>query len=153
MGRPLPAKREPEAEPSSVSVTIPGQPVAKKTSQRIAKRRRGGRPFILSSDAHRRWRDGNLPGLKLFWHSRVGRAWGSREEPVQVRAVFYLGPGQRPDLDNLYTAILDLLQAAGVISNDYWVMTPHPETRRVRDGSHPRAEITIWRRPDHRWEF
>lgn len=46
---------------------------------------------------------------------------GSKDHPLEIKFEFYLKGGQRPDLDNLITAALDLLGKAKVISNDKWV--------------------------------
>lgn len=87
-----------------------------------------------------------------------GPALGSRTEPVEVKAVFHLGPKTSPDLDNLWTAMLDILQELGVVKSDYWVIRPHGETHRRRCNPKdpedvPRTQVWVWRRPDLRNEL
>lgn len=62
--------------------------------------------------------------------------------PVNVEAHFYLGPRQAPDFDGLLNACGDILEAAGVIPNDYWISS-WDRTRRHRDTANPRTEVTI----------
>lgn len=140
-------------EPTEISFTIGGKVIPKKTSQAIHVSRKTGKRFPTSNKAHKAWRDAATTPLRLFWANQVGRPWGSRDEAVEVRSVIYMAPGQKADLDNLYTSLLDLLETAGIIANDYWCIRPHPDSRRIRDGSEPRAEITIWRHPGYEWGF
>ena len=62
--------------------------------------------------------------------------------PLHVEARFYLGKRQRPDLDGLIAACADILEAAKVIENDYWIES-WDGTRRHRDIERPRTEVFI----------
>ena len=59
-----------------------------------------------------------------------------------MRAVFYTAKRQRPDLTNLEQAVGDMLEKAGVITNDYWIGS-WDGSRRLKDWDEPRVEITI----------
>ena len=79
--------------------------------------------------------------LKLAGHA--GLELGGEKQFLAVRARFFLAPRQRPDLAGLIQAAGDILETAGVITNDFWI--------RSWDGSgwtrelweEPRTEIRI----------
>lgn len=62
-------------------------------------------------------------------------------EAYEVSAVFYLGHGQRGDLDNLLKCTLDGLAESRVIRTDAAVMRLTAE--KSRDKENPRTEITV----------
>jgi len=120
-----------------------GPPITKKTGQQIVLH--GKRPRLLPSKAYRQLLPSAVPELMA---QRRGAPWplnreGGRRVDVQVRATFYLAPKQRPDLSGLLEACGDILQAAGVIFNDYSIIS-WDGSRRVRDGSEPRTEVEVW---------
>ena len=61
-----------------------------------------------------------------------------------LRAVVFLGAGQRGDGDNFWKVIADSLTFAGVIHSDAAVKDWHLYVRRDRE--RPRTEITVTRR-------
>lgn len=140
-------------EPTEISFVVRGKVIPKKTGQQIRRNYKTGKPFPTSGDEHKAWRDAAIAQVRPLWARQVGRPWGSRDEAVELRVVFYCAPGQKADWDNLYTSIPDMLEAAGVITNDYWCIQPRKGSDRIRDGSEPRAEITVWRHPGYEWGF
>lgn len=62
--------------------------------------------------------------------------------PVNVEAHFILGARQCPDIDGLKSACGDILQAAGIVPNDYWIST-WEGTQRHRDIKKPRTVAII----------
>lgn len=123
-----------------------GPPVTKKTSQQIVLR--GERPRLLPSAAYRRLIRSAVPELQaqrgaatwpLDHDWRNGR---TRRCDLAVRAVFYLAPKQRPDLSGLIEACGDILQEAGVVANDYSIVS-WDGSRRVRNSVEPRTEIEV----------
>ena len=78
---------------------------------------------------------------------------GSKKTPLEIKAVFHLGPRQRPDLCNLIVSVEDVLQSLGIIGNDYFCMRPHPDSHRRRcdpadPADVPRTEVWLWERVD-----
>jgi Holliday junction resolvase RusA-like endonuclease len=67
-----------------------------------------------------------------------------RKTTYRLRAVIYLGEGQRGDGDNFWKVIGDSLTFAGVIHSDAAVKDWHLYVRRDREN--PRTEITVTRR-------
>jgi Holliday junction resolvase RusA-like endonuclease len=65
-----------------------------------------------------------------------------RKTVYRLRAVVYLGAGQRGDGDNFWKVIGDSLTFAGVIHSDAAVKDWHLYVRRDRE--RPRTEITAW---------
>lgn len=111
-----------------------GPPATKKTSQQIA--HSGSRVLVLPSKAYRELLRTAVPELRAQHRSLpLARA-------VSIAARFYLAPRQRPDLSGLFEAAGDILQAAGVLANDYWIVS-WDGSRRIRDGSEPRTEVDI----------
>jgi len=65
-----------------------------------------------------------------------------RRVPVNVEAHYYLGARQAPDRDGLDNACGDILEAAEVIPNDYWIAS-WDGSKRHRDTKNPRTEVII----------
>lgn len=112
------------------------------------------RPFVMPSSDFGKVQKLAVPQIQSQW--RLPAA-GTRTAPVEIKAIFHLGPRVTPDLDNLWTAMLDILQKSEVIANDYWVIRPHPDTHRRRcdkndPDDQPRTEVWLWERPDLRNE-
>lgn len=113
---------------------ILGEPPVKKNGMQIV--RRGKKPFLLPSKAYRSWKDGAVLQLKAQ----------HRDDPIegelQATFTFYVGARRKPDLSNLYEAPQDAMEDAGIISNDYFIVS-HDGSRRRRDRENPRIEITL----------
>lgn len=60
-----------------------------------------------------------MPQLKHQWGNRS--PVGSADERLWVMAHFYSGKGSVPDLDGCMVGLGDLLQRAGIITNDRWI--------------------------------
>ena len=127
----LPAVVEP------VRFTIWGMaPRTKKNSQRILKKR-DGTPFIAQSERHNAWsnqaiitpRPGLLPDI-----------------PWNCAALIYRD-ANRGDAVGYQQAIADLLEKAGVLSNDKWIVT-WDGTRMRKDAKRPRIEVTLTPAPE-----
>ena len=117
------------------SFTITGNPIPKKTSNRVV--RAGKRIRILPSERHEAWLKSALWQLRAGWRSKsplAGELWAC--------AVFYRADRRRVDLSNLIESVGDVLERAGIIENDYNV-TSWDGSRRLVDPSHPRVVITL----------
>lgn len=118
-----------------IQFTIPGTPVTKKNSVRIA-RRADGSPFVL-------------PGKKfLEYQSRSGlyipHKWELLKGPDNMRCVYYMPTLRRVDLVNLLEATCDILVHYGVVDDDNSaVISGHDGSRVFLDRKNPRVEITL----------
>lgn len=139
-------------DPAGLHLVWHGNPTTKKNSQEIAARkakpgakkpRRGLSaltwpyvPFIVPGRAYKK-------ALKSALVELVGQG---RPVPAKtelwVEAHFYLGARQQPDLDGLFNACADILEAAGVIPNDYWIAS-WDGSRKHRDPGNPRTEVWV----------
>lgn len=131
-------------------LTWSGPPQVKKNRQRILqlKTRTGSRPIIAPSADYSAAKKVAAKEIGLQYR---GPALGSKKQPLRLLCMFYLPPRSAPDFDNLYTAALDILQSAGVLANDYFVLAPLPESDRVRDVERPRTEVVIYWQEDYEW--
>jgi Holliday junction resolvase RusA-like endonuclease len=121
----------------SLKLVLPGQPFTKKNSQRIIVNRRTGKPLILPSKRYREYADAACRHLKAQYR---GPAF---EGPVEVCAVYYLASRSRwPDLVGLLQATGDILEEAGVITNDRNIVS-WDGSRIAGVSENPRAEIEI----------
>lgn len=98
---------------------------------------------VLPSEDYRAVQQVVVPALSKAWLARKGQPLGGPEEPIHLIASFYLGPRQRPDLLSLEEACADLLQEAGVLSNDKWIESWDGSRRLKTDRQHPRTEVLI----------
>lgn len=133
------------AEPI-VSLVYEGKPAVKKNSQEIVVRGPGERPLLVPGADYRRAEREALRQIKAWreWNALpAGEPLGSPKRPVHVRALFYLGARQNPDLDGLLSACADILEGADVLANDYWIVS-WDGSRRLRDVDNPRTEVSIW---------
>lgn len=144
--------KEPElfTSPFPVRVTWVGSPATKKTSQRIIRpRSRKGSaprpPIILPSVAYSQMVKTALPQIRSQYSGPpLDRGPDGKGRLLSVRVRYFLAKRQRPDVSGLYEATGDLLQAAGVISNDYWIeQWPSPGGVRFKDFDNPRTEVMI----------
>jgi len=118
-------------------IVVPGQPFTKKNSQRIIVNRRTGKPLILPSKRYREYADAACLHLKAQYRGPA------LEGPVTVCAVYYLASRSRwPDLVGLLQATGDILEEAGVITNDRNIVS-WDGSRIAGVSPNPRAEIEI----------
>ena len=113
-------------------LTIKGHVPSKKN---LWKRRRGGGLYIASADAKEL--------ESLLWQVKGQWSWGPLHRP-SIYARFFVLDG-RSDLDNKWTAVQDVLVAAGVLTNDSIASLPGPITTEaiLTDPGHERVEIEL----------
>ncbi len=120
-----------------VSLVIPLDPKTKKNSMqpRLAK---GGRFLgMMQSDAYQQYERDCLCVIP-------GRARIHINEPINVRATYFMKTRRKVDKTNLESALLDILVKAGVIEDDHCLIVVGTDGSRVRyDKNFPRTEVTI----------
>jgi hypothetical protein len=126
-----------------VRITIAATPRTKKTSNRvffIGERcpacRRGKLPLIKPSAAFEEFQAIVVPSLRKAWADRA-----AIDAPCRVSAVIYR-EALRGDLVGYLQALADLLQEAGVVTDDKWI-TSWDGSRMSKSAEHPRIELTI----------
>nr|DAT48896.1 MAG TPA: Endodeoxyribonuclease RusA [Caudoviricetes sp.] len=122
-----------------MKLTIYGNPVTKKNSQRILyKFTKFGRktPFIAPSKAYVDYETDCLRQIKRP-HSPISAR-------VNVRCVYYMKTARRVDLANLIEATTDILVKAHVLEDDNSkIVAAHDGSRVDYDKQNPRVEIWI----------
>ena len=63
--------------------------------------------------------------------------------PVAVRIACYFPDRRQRDLDNIAKAVLDGLQAPGLLAGDHWQAVPELTITGALDPARPRADITL----------
>jgi len=114
-------------------LVIPGQPATKKNSQ--VARCVNGKPVVLQSKAYRNYE-------KMALKALLACPCESFTGPVVVTVHYWLKDKRRPDLTNLLQATADILEKAGVISDDREIVS-WDGSRIMGVSPDPRAEITI----------
>lgn len=117
-------------------LVIPGQPTSKKNN--LVVRCVNGKPVVIQSKAYRQFEKQALKTLLVYKNARF-------TGPVQVTAHYWLKNRRRPDLNNLMAATADLLEKAGVISNDRDIVSWDGSCI-MGISSNPRTEILIRKR-------
>lgn len=116
--------------------TIDIAPVTKKNSQQIIYNKKLGRPMVIPSKAYLQYqKDAHwfMPKVAI-------------EEPVNVKAVFYMPTRRRVDLVNLQEALLDVLVYYGVLADDNFTIVHSMDGSYVDyDKERPRTEVEIWK--------
>jgi Holliday junction resolvase RusA-like endonuclease len=112
---------------------IPGQPATKKNSQMA--RCVNGKPVVLQSKAYRTYE-------KMAFKALLACPRAEFAGPVVVTVHYWLKDKRRPDLNNLMAATADILEKAGVISDDREIVS-WDGSRIMGTSPNPRAEITI----------
>lgn len=122
-----------------MKLTIYGNPVTKKNSQRILyKFTKFGRktPFIAPSKAYVDYETDCLRQIK--------RPRSPISARVNVRCVYYMKTARRVDLANLIEATTDILVKARVLEDDNSkIVAAHDGSRVELDRKNPRVEIWI----------
>lgn len=122
-----------------MKLTIYGNPVTKKNSQRILyKFTKFGRktPFIAPSKAYVDYETDCMRQIKRP-HSPISAR-------VNVRCVYYMKTARRVDLANLIEATTDILVKARVLEDDNSkIVAAHNGSRVDYDKQNPRTEIWI----------
>lgn len=119
-----------------IKFTIQVRPYTKKNHQEIITNPKTGRPMILPSKEYRQYeKDARwfLPRIPTI------------EEPVNIKAIFYLPTKARVDLVNLEQALLDILVKYEVIADDNCKIVHSMDGSYVDyDKERPRTEVYIW---------
>lgn len=124
-------------EPVKLQLTVVGAPRTKKTGQRIVKV--GKFTKIIPSKAYLDWEKTAL--IELAPHIGRLRHLLPLAFEMSCAAAIYRD-AERGDACNYYQAIADMLQKAGIISND--VLIRHWDgSRLLKDAARPRIELTI----------
>lgn len=116
-----------------MEIVIQGQPRTKKNSSQIAFR--GNKRVILPSKAYKAYER-----VALIQLARVQAVHG----PISVMCRYYLqNRAHWPDLVGLLQATSDILQAAGVIDDDKYIVNYDGSMIAGLDKDNPRVEIII----------
>jgi Holliday junction resolvase RusA-like endonuclease len=134
--RPRKTKREPRTEGlDSLTLTLYAAPRTKKTSNQL--QRFGGRLKVVPSKAWMAWRD------KVLASGDVKPWMRLRDQPYNCAAIFYRD-ADRGDATGYMQSLADVLEEAGVVSNDRLLVSWDGTRLRV-DRKNPRVEITLTR--------
>ena len=138
-----------------IHFTIPGNCVSSKNSRPIFINKSTGARFIGKSKLLKDYIDNGLKELNIQKRADIRNLcfrksdpdWeGARDYPIgidiQVTFKFYVQDKRKRDLVNLMQAPLDLLQKAGIISDDS-IVKSLDGSRIYIDKSNPRTEIEI----------
>lgn len=123
-------------------LTIPGAPRTKKNHGQIV-RANGRKPSMLPSKQWRAWSDAVSPRIRSAL-ATAGMAPISY--PVNCRAIFYRD-ANRGDAVGYYQGLADVLEKAGVVTNDVCITT-WDGSRLRNDAANPRVEIELTRAED-----
>lgn len=118
------------------TLTIYGNPISKKNSQRLVPVK--GRIIPLPSKAYAEY-EANAKGQLL---GQIGEP--EIDYPVNISCVYYMGTRRKCDLVNMIEASLDILVKARVIADDnYTIVARHDNCGVFYDKVNPRVEVTI----------
>lgn len=116
---------------------IPGPPISKKNSPRIATNRKTGKPFILPSKNYIDFE----AAASYFLQPKPPKPI---DYPVTVRCIFYMPTHRKVDKSNLEAAIHDILVKFGILEDDNRDIVASTDGSRVYyDKTNPRVEIEI----------
>jgi len=116
-----------------IVISLPGAPRTKKTSQRVL--RFGKRNKIVPSKAFIAYQNACVAMLQA---ARVGC---QPDAPMQIRARFFRDK-RTGDLLGYAQGIADVLQKAGVISDDKWLLS-WDGSRLDHDPKNPRVDLVL----------
>ena len=126
-----------------LTLTLPGNPVTKKNSQRILKNSKTGAAFVAPSSNYIYYRNCSIIHIKRLMR---GYTMQPLSVPVNVCILYYMDTRRRVDLVNLQEASLDILVDAGILADDNSSIVASMDGSRVLyDKDNPRAEISITR--------
>lgn len=98
-------------------------------------------PIIVPPKSHDDWKK---TALRAVARVRCPRPVVPQGHLIRLEAVIYLAAGQTGDLVNFIEALQDMLQEAGIITNDYWVNGFGDTRREKTDPQNPRIDVSIW---------
>ena len=124
------------SETTKIKLTIYGNPVTKKNSQRMVYAK--GRIIPLPSKAY-------IDYEKSAKEQLLGQIGEPMiDYPVNVACTFYMGSRRRVDIGNLISGIHDILVSANVLADDNRDIVAGVDSCRVMyDKQNPRCEVTI----------
>lgn len=116
---------------------IPGPPVTKKNSQRIAFNRATGRRFIKPSLAYEDYE-------RVASYFLSPKPQDPIDYPAEVSCVYYMPSRRRVDLSNLMAGTHDILVKFRILADDNRDIIASTDGSRVYyDKENPRVEITV----------
>ena len=116
--------------------TIPLEPKTKKNSGQILINRATGKHFIAPSKAFKEYQI-ECGWLILKPHKPI-------DEPVNIKALYYMSTHRKVDLVNLHSALHDILVHYGVVADDNSKIIAATDGSRVLyDKDKPRTEVII----------
>lgn len=95
--------------------TIQGRPISKKNSKRILRNPKTNKPFVLPSEAFIAFRDDALKQLTQYHNIKLA-------PPYRIDYLFKMKGKIDADADNLQAGINDILQEAGIIVDDKFII-------------------------------
>lgn len=129
---------------ASYRLVLDGAPRTKKTSNRtfdVGRRcpscRRGQRTVVMPSEAWETWCNELTPRIRAALPAR----WEPIAYPVNCAALFYRD-ALRGDSHGFYQGLADVLQHAGVVADDRWIVQ-WDSSRLLKDAARPRVELVI----------
>lgn len=118
----------------TVRITLLGDPITKKNSQRIIMA--GGKPRIIPSRQYKEYEEACL------W--QISGKYRMIDKPVNVGCKYYLRTDRKVDLLNLMEATMDILVEAFVLADDNRkIVAKHDGCAVYVDKKNPRVEIEI----------
>lgn len=117
-------------------LTIPGAPRTKKNHGQIV--RIGNRPAMLPSKQWRAWCSAVEPRIRS---AMASAGLSPISTPVNCSAVFYRD-ASRGDAVGYYQGLADVLEKAGVVTNDVVIAT-WDGSRLRKDAANPRVELEL----------
>lgn len=119
-----------------VKFTINTAPYTKKNHQDIITNPKTGKPMLIPGKEYRQYeKDARwfMPHIDTI------------DEPVNVKAIFYMSTRRRVDLVNLEQALLDILVKYGILADDNSNIVHSMDGSCVDyDKERPRTEVYIW---------
>lgn len=119
-----------------IKFTINVAPVTKKNHGQIIINKKTGRPMVIPSPQYIQYEKDCgwfMPKVETI------------EEPVNVKAVFYMATKRKVDLVNLQEALLDVLVKYGILTDDNSSVVYSMDGSYVDyDKNRPRTEVFIW---------
>lgn len=120
----------------SLAFTIPLAPITKKNSQQIITNPRTKRPMIIPSSKYIQYQK----DAGMFLRGKFSKI----EDPINIKALYYMPTHRRVDLTNLHEALHDVLVHYGVIADDNSLIVVSTDGSRVKyDKNNPRTEVVI----------
>ena len=130
---------------AELRLTIAGAPRTKKNSQQIIMlKRKGQRPrrIVKPSQAWESWAEHSLPIIAQQIRRSPIRT-PLPDQPYNCAAFFYRD-ADRGDAVGFYQGLADLLEKAGVLSDDKWLVS-WDRSRLLIDRENPRVELVLTR--------